>query len=821
MSALPSLSPAPSAGCRLVTVDGRALPFQGGELSVDAAAGLARVTLRQRFVNPHPEPLRVTYKVPLPPDAAVSGFAFVLDGQRIVGQVDTRRRARERFEEALIEGRTAALLEEDRSSLFTQEVGNVPPGATVECELILDQKLRWHGGRWEWRFPTVVAPRYQGAEGRVADSARVSVDVADGDPGARIGLLLVVRDGLTGAVESPSHALFTHAGTGQGAEVSLSREGGAALDRDVVVRWPVAQPQPGARLEVGRAIGGSEIHGLLTLVPPATVLPAVPRDLIVLLDTSGSMGGAPLSQAQAVTCALIESLTAQDSLQLIEFSSRPRAWQSGPVAANDSNRAQALAWVRALRAGGGTEMRDGILAALSTIRGEAQRQVILITDGLIGFEQEIIRAILERLPQGSRVHSVGVGSSTNRTLLSGAARAGGGVEAIVDLSDDPRQAADLLVAATASPQVVNLRFSGEALLHVDQHRLPDLMAGRPTRLAVRLRPQGGRLFIHGETAQGTWQQALEIPPMAEGQGNLAVVKYVGRVRVDEQELRAAVGESVDAQVEALGLAYQIATRKTSWIAVSDTATVDPTRPTRQEVVPQALPHGMSAAGLGLRPAAPPSPLVLGVASTSTASVLAAPGSAGGALPPAPAPAMRAMQKEAPSDGPVASLDFDDAEEAEESEGTGALYAPSEAPLRDQVKSESAPKRRLLAYERREASKSKAAPVSISTAPVAPRPPLVLLGRVVLARFRQLVLELTVGAEGLDWGHPVQAWVVLTSGQRLSVTVVAGQTTQPGALSAGQVVRVALQRLGLGWQKEDVASAILTLPGGQQVTVTLH
>ena len=150
----------------------------------------------------------------------------------------------------------------------------------------------------------------------------------------------------------------------------------------------------------------------------------VPRDLIVLLDTSGSMGGEPLAQAKRVASALIDSLAPHDRVELIEFSSAPRRWKWRAVEASPRMKTKALEWIAALEAGGGTEMREGIFEALQPLRGEAQRQVVLVTDGLIGFESEVVAAILSKLPPGSRLHAVGVGSSVNRSLTGPAARAG-------------------------------------------------------------------------------------------------------------------------------------------------------------------------------------------------------------------------------------------------------------------------------------------------------------------------------------------------------------------------------------------------------------
>jgi len=329
-----------SAGGRLVGIDGRSLPLRSVALRGDAAGGLGRIVLEQRFQNPYPDPLRVTYQVPLPPDAAVSGYSFRIGERRVVGEVDRLAAARERFEQALAEGRTAGLLEQDRSSLFTQEIGNIPPGAEVAAELVIDQRLRWlEEGAWEWRFPTVVAPRYLGAEGRVPDAGRVSVDVADTPMTVAASLALTIRDTLPTASpsphrgegrvrgqapESPSHAIATHPAP-SAIEVTLADDGRGALDRDLVVRWPAAQPDVAAILDTGRPAEdrahADVAYGLLTLTPPRPDerRGGLPRDLIVLLDMSGSMAGQPLTQARRVVARLVEALGDADRLELIAF----------------------------------------------------------------------------------------------------------------------------------------------------------------------------------------------------------------------------------------------------------------------------------------------------------------------------------------------------------------------------------------------------------------------------------------------------------------------------------------------------------------------
>ncbi len=628
-------NPASSSGCRLVAVDGTTLPLREVSVAADAGGGLATVVLSQRFANPHDEPLRVTYQLPLPADAAVVDYAFVLDGRRVQGRIDRRADARAAFEQAIVEGRSAALLEEDRSSLFRQELGNLPAGAEVVVEVTVEQLLAWRDGGWQWRWPTVVAPRYLGE--RTADADRVTVDIADQPVPVRCRCTLTVADAEHGVPTSSSHPLALDDG-----RVRLA----GALDRDLVVRWTVAEQRPGVRVESARPVGDEAAYALVTVVPPEQVLEPVARDLILLLDTSGSMGGAPLRQLQRFASALVEGLGAADRLEMIEFGTRPSRWRAEPVPVTDRSRADALGWLAALRARGGTRMHDGIYAALAPLRPEAQRQVVLVTDGLIGFEAEIVRRIRQAMPAGCRVHTVGIGAAVNRTLTSSAARAGAGSETVVGPDEDPGAAVASLLARTGTPALVDLTVSGAR--QVAPVRLPDLLAGQPVRLLLALDPAGGTVQLAGRTGSGSWEHSLAVGPVASGSGRRVVATRFARERVADLEVDAAVGEHVDAAIEALGLQHRIATRLTSWVAVGEQVTVDPGEAARAVTVPQGLPYGMSAEGIGLRSPRTPgrhsvARVIRGLETTSLVDTLVEVGSAdvsrvgaAQALPPAPA-----------------------------------------------------------------------------------------------------------------------------------------------------------------------------------------
>jgi Ca-activated chloride channel family protein len=592
-----------SSGAELVTSDGRALALVAARLVGEASGGLARLVLEQRFENAYDENLRVTYRMPLPADGAVSGYEFVIGERTVRGVVDRKAQARERFERAIASGKTAALLEQERADIFTQQIGNIPARTAVVARITIDQRLVWlPEGEWELRFPTVIGPRYIGSADTAADVRATHVKVTEQPLRAGIQIAIGVRDAIVGGgtPTSPSHRVDA----GEGGIALLHQT--ARLDRDIVLRWRVATPTVGLSLATARPAAGASVgdaFGLLTIVPPAAHAKpiAVPRDLIVLLDTSGSMGGGPLEKAKQVIGMMIDSLDEQDRFELIEFSNEPRRYLDQPVAATARAKQDALTWVRSRVADGATEMRAAVIEALTTLRVGAQRQVLVVTDGYVGGEHQILEALNRRLPKSCRLHVLGVGSAVNRSLATSLARAGRGVEVIVGVDEDAERGAKRLLDRTRMPVLTNVEISGSALLRHAPERIPDVFEGSPLVAAVALRPDGGELVVRGQLARETYEQTIRVEAREPGTGNQAIVALYGRERVADVEA-TAMFSSVDGEIEELGVTFQIATRMTSWVAIDEASKV--TGPSRDQLIPQELPYGTSAAAFGLRGSTP-------------------------------------------------------------------------------------------------------------------------------------------------------------------------------------------------------------------------
>ncbi len=441
------------------------------------------------------------------------------------------------------------------------------------------------------------------------------------------------------------------------------------------------------------------------------------------------MAGEPLRQAQDVARALIESLDDNDHLELIQFSGRIRRWRRQAAFATAAARRDAVAWIAALSAGGGTEMRDGVMEALRPLRADAQRQVVLITDGLIGFESEIVGTLARALPGASRLHTVGVGPSVNRTLTAPAARAGRGIEVVIGLGEDPGPSVARLLARMRAPILTEIKLSGSALLDHAPAAVPDVHAGAPLRLAVALRPDGGDLVLRGRTPTSVWEQRLAVPRVEAGEGNPVVVGFFGRESVEDLEVQRAAGAEVDRDVERIGLDFQIATRLTSWVAVSEEPAVNPAQPVRRERIPHALPSGLSIEGLGLR-------------------------SGSSALARATSVHRVAFAFESP---------FNQA----------GIIAHQAAPD-------------LLAEDRTSTWSARAGRLLSRHGPTA-KP---LTGRLVLRNGRDLTIEIDVEAP-LEW-EPDAVNVVWPGAARVPADIVADRTTSPSTVAAGLTVRLGLR-----------------------------
>ncbi len=605
----------------LKTVDGRTYPLRAATIRARAEGGLAATTLIQEYANPYEEPLEVIYTLPLPADGAVLGYTVHVGDRVIRGEVQPREKAEEAYRHALYEGRTTGLLEQDRDDTFQQRLGNIPPRTDARIEIEILQPLAFLAGiggdapSWEYRFPTVASVRYQGEPGRVPDSERLDVD-RDGDGGipARVALDLTIADETArgGQPSSASHGLTCETKEG-GVHVRLAEA--SRLDRDLAIRWAASVQDVGVRVVEGGGLPGDDgRYALLTITPPEAPKAFYRRDLTVLLDTSGSMDGEPLRLAKRVVVRLLESLGEGDRFEVLAFANETVRVTRGLVEASPRQVRDSVARVEKLGAGGGTEMSKAMGEALRPLRKDAQRQILLVTDGQIGFEREVIAKLTAEGHAVARVHVVGVGSAANRALTHGVARAGRGVE--LHASDDSTadEAVARLIAGSASPVLVDLTVGGSAVQAAAPRRPRDVFAGQPLVMTAELKPSGGMLgvtaILAGSREQWIWR--METPAAASSATPLPLGAHHGREIIADLESGEVLKEDAlsyligrgsggaEREIERVAMRHKIVSRRTSLVAIAEEPSVDPLAPRRRERLAVELPAGVSAEGVGLK-----------------------------------------------------------------------------------------------------------------------------------------------------------------------------------------------------------------------------
>ncbi len=585
-------------------------PTVATEVRMRISGMIARVRVSQRFENPGNTWTEGIYVFPLPETAAVDRMRMRI-GERVVeGRIKEREEAKRVYDEAKQSGQRAALVEQERPNIFTSSVANIGPNDAISIEIEYQQSLRYLNGEFSLRFPMVVAPRYIPGQpvlhqellsgfrstgwsadtNQVADASRITPPVLHPSQGATnpVTLMVDLDAGIPLArVESPSHAI-TVEDSGAGSTNIRFVNGSQPADRDFVLAWkPQIGNAPRAALFT-EAVGG-ETYAMLMVMPPETPpsRALLRREVIFVIDTSGSMGGASIRQAKRALKFAIERLRDGDRFNLIEFNSKTRLFYPAPRPASRLSREQALRWVAALDAGGGTEMRSALEAALKhdpETRGV--RQVVFLTDGAVGNEDALFKLIHKRLG-AARLFTVGIGSAPNAHFMRRAASFGRGAFTYIGSVSDVGEKMETLFQKLESPvmQDIEIRWpEASGSVEVFPARLPDLYAGEPLVVTARLPRLYREVQIQGTRARETWRVRI---PLEGGNEQSGVGVLFARNKIAslmQGATRGADPAVIRQAVIDVALEHHLVSRYTSLVAVD----VTPARPDNMDAVTHAV-----------------------------------------------------------------------------------------------------------------------------------------------------------------------------------------------------------------------------------------
>jgi Ca-activated chloride channel family protein len=568
--------------CGLYTRDGAQVPLQGVEVTGELLGGHARVRVRQRYRNAESRPVEAVYVFPLPSDGTLIGFSMECNGRKVQGVVKEREQAFATYDDAITAGHGAALLDQERPNVFTAQVGNLLPNEETLVEVEFLQAIQVEEGSVRWMLPTLVAPRYipGSAQGdrtghgmanpttRVPDADRITPPIGQVAYGLKMDLLVDL--GREVVVESPSHAL-TQEKDGSKVRVKFAR-GEVALDRDFVLT--VRNYDTGSSLTTVVTHRQGENPGTfaITVVPDLLEMAGVARrqEVVFVVDTSGSMGGESLPQAQGALRLCLRHLREGDRFNIIAFENSYRTFSNEPVIFTQKTLEQADQWVAALRASGGTELLQPMLAA---VQGVPDGVVVLLTDGQVGNEDEILRAVLGAR-KTTRVCSFGIGTNVSDVLLKNMARqTGGAVEFI-----HPGERIDDKVVAQFSralaPRVTELTATFEGVEGAEQApaELPPLVDAVPWTLFGRYPSPGrGKVILKGRSGQESFSLTLPVDfPTASDRPVVEKLWAAERIRAWESaELDGRRAQRMKERIVQLAVAHQIVTKYTSFVVVEE------------------------------------------------------------------------------------------------------------------------------------------------------------------------------------------------------------------------------------------------------------
>jgi len=582
------------------------LPLKSTRVDVRIVGVIADVTVTQNYRNEGQRALEARYVFPGSTASAVYAMNVRLGERLLTAKIREKQQARIEYETAKQEGKTTTLLEQHRPNVFEMNVANILPGDEVEVELRYTELLTPHDAVYGFVFPTVVGPRYNSTQGAAAGEKWVATPhLPAGVPSPSAFEIKVTLDTPVPVKEiaSRSHEVRIERGDGGPATVTLA-PGVAGNDRDFLLDYRLA----GDRVEAGLMLFRGESENLfLALVEPPKAIAAAeisPRDYIFVVDISGSMHGYPLETSKALLERLIGSLRPSDTFNVMLFSGSNRVLAPASVPATRANIDRALQTIRQMGGSGSTEIVPALrrVAALPKAP-DVSRSVIVVTDGYVTVENEVFQLVRKNLGQAN-VFAFGIGTSVNRHLIEGLARAGQGEAFIVTKPEEAEAQAERLRKMIESPVLTQVKAHVEGLDTYDTQpaQLPDLLGGRPVVVYGKFRgtPQpGARLVVEGRSVEGAWRGEAS----AEGRDDTgtAALRYLwARQRIamlsDQEGLEG--GNAQKEAITALGLKYSLLTQYTSFIAVDHI--VRNSNPALSTMVkqPSAMPAGVSDLAIG-------------------------------------------------------------------------------------------------------------------------------------------------------------------------------------------------------------------------------
>jgi Ca-activated chloride channel family protein len=594
-------------------------PLKHTDVKAQISGFISRVVVTQEFENTFKEKIEAVYTFPLPQNAAVDDMTMIVGDRTVRGKILRREEAQAVYEAAKSNGQTASLLDQERPNIFTQSVANILPGEQIKITISYVETLKYEDGSYEFVFPMVVGPRYvpgaaTGAQGngfapdttQVPDASRVTPRPEP--DGMRAGHDVSIDVSLDAgvpidALDSKTHEVSVERSDDRRALVRL-KDQATIPNKDFILRYDVA----GKKIEDALLTHATDKGGFFTLIlqPPdrVTVEDVTPKELVFVLDTSGSMSGFPIEKAKETMKLALDNLYPYDTFNVITFSGDEHILFPEPVPATKENLAKAQAFLESRTGGGGTEMMKAIKASMDPSDAQGHvRIVVFMTDGYVGNDLEIIGEVQKH--PNARVFAFGIGGAVNHFLLDNMARYGRGEVEYVGLNDDGAAAARRMHERVRNPLLTDISIDWNGLPVVDVYpkTVPDLFSAKPVILTGRYTGNGrGTIRLKGKMSGRDFVREIPVD-FSNTQQHDVLATLWARTRVDDLMSQDFIGvqqgtmkEEVKQAITQLGLDYRLMTQFTSFVAVEEMVVTDGGQPRRIDV-PVEVPEGVNRAAV--------------------------------------------------------------------------------------------------------------------------------------------------------------------------------------------------------------------------------
>lgn len=595
-------------------------PLKHTEVKAEVSGYLSRVEVIQEFTNPYNEPIEAVYVFPMPDRAAIDEMEMQIGARVIKGLMKGRDEARQIYNQAKLDGKRASLLEQERANIFTQSVANILPGNTIIIKISYIEVLDYDNGKYTFVFPMVVGPRYNPAS--VKDSVKITPPIARSGHDISLEVNLYTANIPFQNLKSKQHEVSIAKKSEVAAVITLSSED-SIPNKDFILEYEVAGDLPEFAVLSNNSDGDDGFFTLMVQPPVVSEkLAYLPKEMIFIMDTSGSMRGNPIEISKETMNYSLDNLNPGDTFNIYQFDSRVELFSEKPILSTDENIKKAKSYINNLQASGGTEMMTATRKVFSQPLQEGRLRIIsLMSDGLIGNDDEIIKEIKEKIGNDTRLFGFAIGSSPNRYLFNKMDEVGRGVSYYANMGANPEEIVDKFYDRIDSPVLtgINIDWKGLDVYDLYPQAIPDLFDGEPFYVHGRYKKGGkadieisgrmadekpaddawDKIFNSGEPIKASvnsFSVSVDLP--VDNKHNTGLKSVWARSKIDD--LMDSMYHKFEgandkiAEITKLGIDYHVMTQYTSFVAVDDSVVTESGQNPKRVDVPVSLPAGMKA-----------------------------------------------------------------------------------------------------------------------------------------------------------------------------------------------------------------------------------